>query len=364
METKTLFGKDKSGGYKVWSIHTNGPCLVISYGKEGGKITTKEELVKGKNIGRANETSPEEQAELEAMSRYRKQVDKGYRENKEDLEELPLLPMLAADYLKVGHRIQWPCYTSVKLDGVRCLAIREKSSVRLVSRGGKEYKLPHIQNNLLKVMEEGEVWDGEVYIHGYELEDIVSATKKPNELTPKLQFWVFDVVEDLPFSKRLLKVNEIGFRLLADQNRGVLDTLLYSYCKNETEMKNKHKSAVEKGFEGIMLRNNTGLYESGKRSGDLQKYKEFMDAEFKILSVEEDKNGNAVFLLFDNTAKKEFHCTYGNFEQRKEFLESPEKYIGKWLTVKFQKRYKDSLLPQFPTGVGFRDCDEKGEPLV
>lgn len=365
MEAKVLFGKDKAGGYKHWCIQTQGDEMIISYGKVGGKITTKVEKVKGKNIGRANETSPEEQAELEAMSRYRKQLDKGYRENKEDLEELPLLPMLASDYLKVGHRIQWPCYTSVKLDGVRCIAVRGEETVRLISRGGKEYTLPHIQEALLTVMEVGEVWDGEVYLHGYELEDIVSATKKPNKLTPQLQFWLFDVVDSTRiFARRVISVNDASIRIAENDVEGVLDTLVYHFCKNEEDMKKQHKIAVSQGFEGVMLRNNKGLYESGKRSGDLQKYKEFMDSEFQILGVEEDKNGNAVFLLFDKIAQAEFHCTYGDFEQRKAFLTSPEKYIGKWLTVKYQKRYKDSRLPQFPTGVGFRDCNENGEPLL
>lgn len=106
METKLLYGLDKSGKYKVWSIWTNNNFLYIMHGQEGGKMQTKAERIEGKNIGRSNETSPEQQAELEAESRYKKQLDKGYRPTKEELTELPLLPMLAADYLKQGHRIK------------------------------------------------------------------------------------------------------------------------------------------------------------------------------------------------------------------------------------------------------------------
>ena len=121
---KTLYGLNKNGGYKIWKIWTDGSVLCIEHGSDGGKQQRKTETIEGKNIGRSNETTPEQQAELEAMSRYRKQIDKGYRENKDDLTELPLLPMLASDYLKQGHRIKYPCYGSPKLDGVRCLAIR------------------------------------------------------------------------------------------------------------------------------------------------------------------------------------------------------------------------------------------------
>ena len=96
MEIKTLYGLDKKDSFKVWSIRTEGDELIIVHGKEGGKMQTKREIVKGKNIGRANETTPAEQAELEAMSRWRKQIDKGYRETKEELTELPLLPTLVS----------------------------------------------------------------------------------------------------------------------------------------------------------------------------------------------------------------------------------------------------------------------------
>ena len=46
-----------------------------------------------------------------------------------------------------------------------------------------------------------------------------------------------------------------------------------------------------------------------------------------------------------------------------QFFEHPEDYVGKWLTVSYQKRYKDSKLPQFPVGKAIRDCDDKGNPL-
>ena len=76
----TLYGKDKNDGFKVWHIHTSGDTFVISHGKEGGKMTTKITKVEGKNRGRSNETTAEQQAILEAESRVNKQKDKGYRD--------------------------------------------------------------------------------------------------------------------------------------------------------------------------------------------------------------------------------------------------------------------------------------------
>lgn len=351
MEKKTLYGLDKGGKFKVWEISTSGDILTIVHGKEGGKMQVKDETIKGKNIGRANETSPAEQAELEAMSRWRKQIDKGYRESKEELTELPLLPMLAHDYLKQGHRINYPCYGSPKLDGVRCLAIRHEDRVELKSRGGKEYVVEHVQRDLLGCMLPGEVFDGELYIHGKYLEEIVSAVKKPNEDTPNLKFVIFDVVNYKEFDDRLQDLTVVK-RFGAS-----VEELQYVVLNSEQEMKEKHKEYVAAGYEGIMLRNGDGVYESGKRSADLQKYKEFFDEEFIITDVREDANGNAVLEVFDNTANAHFNVCFGDHDERKRQLREKHLYIGKPLTVKYQTRYKDSKLPQFPTGVAVRDYD-------
>ena len=353
MEEIKLYGLDKNGGHKVWMIATNGDEITISHGKDGGKIQTKIEKVVGKNIGRANETTPEEQAVLEAKSRINKQKDKGYRENKEDLTEVPLLPMLASDYLKQGHRIKFPCYASRKLDGVRCLAIRHQDRVELKSRGGKEYEVEHIKTSLMECMTVGDIWDGELYIHGKYLEEIVSAVKKPNKDTLDLWFVVFDVVNDEKFSNRIKDVVAIHGRTIGHQ----VDALAYDDVSDEDQLKELHKLYVSEGYEGIMLRNYDGVYESGKRSADLQKRKDFMDEEFEIIGVREDRNGNAVFEVYDTTAKATFTVGYGDFEQRKYQLDNPKEFIGKMLTVKYQCRYKDSKLPQFPCGVAIRDYE-------
>lgn len=356
MNKITLFGLNKNSGLKVWSIWTEDGNLYIEHGQLNGKLQLKSEVVPGKNIGRSNETTPKQQAEFEAKSRMKKQIDKGYRENPDELKDLDLLPMLANDYLKQGHRIKYPCYASAKLDGVRCLAIYTEDGIVLKSRGGKLYDVKHILSQLSTVMKQGDVWDGELYIHGKYLEEIVSAVKKPNAMTNDISFRIFDLVSDEVFEDRITHLKYIEDILYENKIYSV-DVLPYEYVKSEAEMKGWHKMYVAQGYEGIMLRNEQGLYESGKRSADLQKYKEFLDEEFEITAVLEDKNQNAVFQVYDKTACNHFTVTYGDFEQRKHQLLNPEKYIGKLLTVKYQTRYKDSKLPQFPCGVIIRDYE-------
>lgn len=351
MNKITLFGLNKNSGLKVWSIWTEDGNLYIEHGQLNGKLQMKSEVVPGKNIGRSNETTPKQQAEFEAKSRMKKQIDKGYRENPDELKDLDLLPMLANDYLKQGHRIKYPCWVSDKLDGVRCLAIRTEAGVVLKSRGGKLYDVKHIQDQLNISMQIGEIWDGELYIHGKYLEEIVSAVKKPNDMTANLWFVVFDVVNDKPFEKRLCDIVAIHGRTMNHQ----VDAIVYTQVGSEDEMKCAHKDCVARGYEGIMLRNESGVYESGKRSADLQKYKEFLDSEFKIVDVVSDKDGGAVFVVENTFADNQFNVVGGTHEQRKQWLAEKGSLIGKYITVKYQTLYKDTSLPQFPTFVTFRE---------
>lgn len=363
MNKTTLYGLNKNSGLKVWSVWTEGECLFIEHGKLGGKLQIKSEQVKGKNIGRSNETSSSQQAEFEAKSRINKQIDKGYRENPDELSDLQTLPMLAADYLKQGHRIEYPCFGSPKMDGVRCLAIRHSDSVELKSRGGKQYVVPHIQQQLLPIMKDGDVWDGELYIHGKYLEEIVSAVKKYNELTPEIEFIIFDMVKDEAYEHRLISMQALRRYTLSCVEAPSIDVLEFCELLDEVHMKQMHKHYVDRGYEGCMLRNFEGKYESGKRSADLQKYKTFMDAEFQIVDVITDKDGGAIFVVQNLFAPNQFNVVGGSHDQRKVWLQEKESLIGKWITVKYQTLYKDTKIPQFPTLVSFREADSQGNPL-
>lgn len=360
---KMLYGKDKKDGYKVWSIAVEGNKITISHGKMDGKQQTQEYSCSSRNLGKANETSPEQQAILEAESRYKKQLDKGYRPTLDELEDLPLMAMLAVDYHKKAHLLQFPCLASVKLDGNRCLAIRHKDHVELRTRGGKSMDIPHIQEVLLEAMHEGEVLDGEIYKHSYFLEEIVSAIRTPtNPLHEELEFWAFDVVvEDVPFKERYVLLRNMFSE--SRFSHTCLRLVTHDEIYDEESMKRFHKLAVENKFEGIMCRNMNGVYESGKRSNHLHKYKEMIDGEFKIIGVEKDRNDNAVLVCLDDTSGLPFGVTFGDFTQRKHQLEYPKEYVGKWLTVAYQTRYKDSGLLQFPVGKAIRECDEHGNPL-
>lgn len=87
--------------------------------KDGSSSISQESvptLVKGKNIGKKNETNPKDQAISEVNSDYMKKRDKGYTLEGETVQSLPL-PMLAHEYKKRKHTLPGTVYLQPKLDG-------------------------------------------------------------------------------------------------------------------------------------------------------------------------------------------------------------------------------------------------------
>lgn len=421
MFDKQMYGLEKNGSIKVWSITVDradvGASLTICHGKEKGKLTTKVEVITEGKQGRTTY----EQALLEANARIVKQTAKGYRENKNDLYNLPVIAMLAKDASnekldKAKLPFEQGVYISDKLDGVRCLAKCtyndeiQQTVITIESRTGQLYDVPHIVYELHSIMEPGDIIDGELYFHGPALQDINSAVTRtdPDEkieeaylkagkartkygveseqfieankkyqdaldikaLREQLEFRVFDIIQcdsvvvhnssTIQFANRL-----IGLGLYSDRfcRGGKVMAVPYEVAHSKEELLELHKEAVARGYEGVMIRTVDGLYESGKRSSGLWKFKVFVDAEFQVVDVVTDKEGNGVFVLRNNLNKLEFTCVMGTMEERREYIDNKELYIGKWLTVQFQSRFKGTKLPQFPTGKLFRECDQFGNPL-
>ena len=76
-----------------------------------------------------------------------------------------------------------------------------------------------------------------------------------------------------------------------------------------------------------------------------------------ILDVEPQKDDGSGFLVQNDLNDETFTVTLGSMAQRAEFLANKQLYIGKLITVQYQARYKDTLLPQFPTGKAIRDYE-------
>ena len=105
MKLDKLYDLAKTGKIKVWSIRTEGNKIITEHGYENGNLTTKTKIIhKGKNIGKSNETTPEQQAASEAKSKWQKKLDSGYVVSKAKVgSNKTYHPMLAKTYYPSWH---------------------------------------------------------------------------------------------------------------------------------------------------------------------------------------------------------------------------------------------------------------------
>lgn len=349
---KTLYKKDSRGQIRQWSIWTNGEKLMQSSGLVGGKLIQHEKACTGKNIGKSNETSPEDQAKLELESEYKSKKDEGYFETQQEAKtEVVILPMLAKSYGDYKNKIDWTtAYVQPKLDGMRCLAHIKSGTVTLMSRDGKVIQnMDHIIKEFSLIKEDC-ILDGELYAHGLSFQENMKLIKKyRNGETENICFHSYDRVSEDSFTRRYL---EIEFP--SSDHVLFVDTLP---IKNQQDLDKAHAENISEGYEGSIVRWGNQGYKIGGRSENLLKYKDFQDLALPILDIipceQRPEWGKPVFFwkgAKDDTLEAGMRYSHA---ERIDFLKNKKNYISKTAELRFFE-YSDTGVPRFPVMVGIR----------
>lgn len=363
----TLYKKTSTGATQMWSIGVDANTIIVNFGQQDGKIQRTEEVIKsGKNAGRANATTPEEQALAEAIAKWEGKIKKGYVEDvtRAEAGEKDIDGgydcMLAHKFADHGHKIKYPAYTQPKLNGHRCLATVKDGVAKLWSRTRKPItSCPHIIQELQEMFPTGEYQlDGELYNHTYKdnFEELASLIRQetPAPNCTEVQYHLYDVNLTTFFNMRYFVLStSFGARLVAPKYLMLTETILVN---SEDEMMDAFNKFLAAGYEGGMARNDAGKYE-GKRSYNLQKIKEFQDADYPVVGIEEGRGGYAGCGIFicKNPAGDTFSVKMrGPKERLMEFLKDRSLWQGKELVVKYQYISKYGI-PIFPVGERFKD---------
>lgn len=376
METKvwpTLYAKGSKGEIRIWEIVAEGDSYTMTHGVKNGKLVSKTIKCQGKNAGKANATTDEEQAIKEAQAKWEKQLKRGYFQTEEDaLNSIDFTPMKLQNFADQGHKIHYPCFVSLKLDGLRLMVDKE---FKAQSKAGEDYTIPtHIMEDL-KVLYNAlgkENWyglDGEVYAGhkdrgGLSLQEIVSAFRKPNPNTERLQYWIYDIPKaGEPFSTRNERLGVIQ-DIIRVRNLRSLVALPCTFAFSEKDIQEKFEKAVKDKEEGLVVRNTNGLYEFGKRSYDAQKIKHRETTEAYVYGAEEDKNNEAVLhaRLQDGIEFKVKMRKDASDEFNLRLYENHGKLVGKFIEVEYEAK-SDSGSLQKPVGLRIREVNpETWEP--
>ena len=371
MKYPTLYIIDSKHKNRQWVLAVTdtpeGVCISRTYGVVDGKqITVNTLVVSGKNIGKANETTPWEQAIKQASALFAKQSeDHGYSETPDD-NNMIIKPMLAHTYFdKNGNpdknkdkHIHVPFYMQPKLDGVRMLVGKNLDGTHVVmSRTGKPmYNMEHITSELFPLLDMGEFTFDLTF---EEITGICRTSKEKhaeNKQCTAIQFHAFDTFRlsrmDVPFNQRMERLEELTHKT---HNTIRVDTITVT---SKSDIKDILGEYLQKGYEGGMIRNPSGGYKLDARSNDLQKVKYFVTEEFTICGfIEADGRDKGTVIWECENEKGKFKVRpRGSIEVRKEWFTNGKKYIGKQLTVQYQNLTEHGF-PRFPVGIAIRDYE-------
>lgn len=305
-----LYKITTAGAVQTWKLEREGAKFRSHVGQLGGAIVISAwTTCKGKNVGRSNETSPEDQAKLEVEAQYVLKKKKGYCLTVEAARESDRFQCMLADkypdrkaklFDTSGCTVVGEIFVQPKLDGIRCIARKEG----LFSRENNPIlAVPHIKKLLepLFAVHPDLILDGELYNHElkHDFNEIVSLVKKQKPTSEDLQasaemvqYWVYDCVmpdRDAVFSERFAFLSA-SIRVLAAYGGSITDVPTHATMYEKPGVDMMYEQHLADGFEGSMIRINMP-YEF-KRSKNLLKRKEMQDAEFTVISIDEGA-GNA-----------------------------------------------------------------------
>jgi DNA ligase-1 len=372
----TLYKRTSTGAIEQWTIRVFGNTIETEYGHVNGKMQVSREVVReGKNLGKANETTPEEQAKAQAKSEHTvKLTRKGYVDSLKKAEAGEnagaggIRPMLAKPWEDVAKKFKGKRFVQPKLDGMRCIAVvDDDGEVTLWTREQKPIlAVPRVAEYVKTLkLAPGTVLDGELYNHDLkdDFETLISIFRKQYAASPEEQAQAEYHVYDLPrhpdlkekasFSARILKLEEL---IHASPVVRIVETLIADSDEAQEELRQEFVGA---GYEGAMARADAE-YQEGKRSSYLAKLKVFVDDEFPIIGVKEGKGkmeGKAIFTCEAKNGKPFDVKLEGELEGLRKYLQDESTWKGKQLTVKYFTLTRKNRVPRFPVGKCLRDYE-------
>lgn len=269
--------------------------------------------------------------------------------------------------------LRFPLLASAKLDGVRAIV---RDGV-VLSRSLKPIPNLHVQTLFGNSACEG--MDGELIVGSPTSKtcytDTVSGVMRVSG-TPDVRLYVFDDVRfpDRTYFERRPRIDSEDQPLVVEVTQTVVHNL--------DELLEMEQDYLERGYEGLILRDPEGKYKFGRsttKEGILLKLKRFTDSEFEVIGFQErEHNGNEATTNELGRSKRSshkenktgrgdlgalilqgdgftFNCGTGFDDAlRSEIWSNKPKYLGRLAKVKhFEVGAK--IAPRHPVFLGFRN---------
>lgn len=263
-------------------------------------------------------------------------------------------------------------FVSRKLDGCRCICIIDgNGEPTYFSRGGNEFlTLKNLDAEIISLGLKNMVIDGEICMmdeNGNEnFQGIIKEIKRKDHTIENPFFYMFDILTMEEF------ISKEGTTLFSIRNAQLDNLFFEKEFKNigyleqkilidDTMLNYFIGVAKEQGWEGLMLRKDAPY--QGKRSNDILKVKQFHDAEYTVVDIENAINrvivdGKEVEelmlknIIIEHKGNRVQVGSGFSHEQKRFYFENPQEILGKQVTVQYfetTKNEKGTESLRFPT---------------
>ena len=272
----------------------------------------------------------------------------------------------------------------IKLDGVRVLTIIRQNKVEMFSRNGKQFhNFGHIISEIENILKEDPVphdlvLDGEVMSANFQ--DLMKQVhRKDGKQTKDAVLHLFDLCPLEYFQKGRWNTSQTARSILLKEWVAKHSMLLrhvktlewenvdLDTIEGQKRFVELNKSAVEGGYEGVMIKDPDAMYEC-KRTHSWLKAKPFIEVTLKVISVEEGTGRNkgrlgAVLVEGEDDGHDySLSCGSGFSDiQREEYWSKRNQLIGQLVEIRAdaKTKSKDAVafslrFPRFKCFRGFK----------
>ena len=288
--------------------------------------------------------------------------------------------MLAHDGAKHPKKIKGDCLVEYKYDGVRVLAIVKNGRATLYSRNGKIFNnFPHIENALSKSEYNNFVFDGEVMSDDFQAL-MKQVYRKSGAKTDDAYLALFDLLPLKEFNNGKSKLNSIERKEELNKLSKTFDNVIklvdyeiinFDNQDGQNKFSAMNKEALDKGFEGLMIKPNDNYYEC-KRSHAWLKIKPFIEVTLKVVDIQEGSGKHAgklgAFQVEGEDDGKFFSLSVGSGltdDDREKFWSAKNRLIGRMVEIRadaitqsIEGEHFSLRFPRFKNFRGFKE-DEK-----
>ena len=269
----------------------------------------------------------------------------------------------------ISEPITYPVRVEAKLDGLRVVAVKSKGEVTLYTRNGTVLEtLPRIKSAIEALSSDDFVFDGEAMGEDWSESASVVMSAKSKKDDSAMRYHVFDCV---PLADWQVQKSHIHYRArLLDLQMIIGDTTgtPFRYVKStmandEKELRHFYEECLNKGYEGVMLKDLKAPYQ-WKRSSAILKLKPVATEEGVIVGWYEASKTTkragqfgGFKILTPNGSITRVGGGYSD-KMKAEVNNNPDSYIGMIAECEHQPPFTPDGKLRFPVFCRFRDASD------